>query len=132
MAKVVDVEFESRESLLHHAPRPRRAAVRRARRVVAAAAIGVEANAIAEFPTQQPIERLASRLCRNVPQRNLDAAQRNEEDAALRAREDVIPAELLPAILDIARILADQFGFQFGDQPNDRGRAGVGIGLAIA
>ena len=100
--------------------------------IIAVAAIGIEANAIAELPAEQPVERLASGLRRNVPERNLDAAQRDEEDAALRAREDVISAELLPAILDIARILADQFGFEFGDQADDRGRAGVGIGLAIA
>ena len=100
--------------------------------VIAVAAIGIEADAVAELPAKQPIERLAGGLRRKVPQRNLDAAQRNEEDAALRAREDMIAAELLPAIFDIARILADQFGFEFGDEPDDRGRAGVGIGLAIA
>ena len=44
----------------------------------------------------------------------------------------MIAAELLPAIFDIARILADQFGFELGDQANDRARAGVGVGLAIA
>ena len=41
-------------------------------------------------------------------------------------------AQLLPAVLDIARILADQFRPQLGNKANDGGRAGVGIGLAIA
>src|SRR6202044_2123877 len=83
VAKVVDVEFERREALLHHTLRPRRTAVRRARGVIAVAAIGVEANAIAELPAKQPVEGLASGLRCNVPERNLDAAQRNEKDPAL-------------------------------------------------
>ena len=39
----------------------------------------------------------------------------------------MIAAQLLPAMLDIARILADQFCFEFADQANNRGRAGVGM-----
>ena len=132
MAKVVDVEFERGEALLHHPPRPRRATLRRARGIVAIAAVGIEADAVAELAAEQPVEGLARGLRRKVPQRDLDAAQRDQEDAALRAREDMIAAELLPAIFDIARILADQFGFQFRNQANDRACAGVGIGFAIA
>ena len=106
--------------------------MRRAGRFVAVAAVGVEPNAIAELAAEHTVERLARGLGGEIPEGDLDAAQRDQEDARLRAREDVIAAELFPAMFDIARILADELLLELRDEADDRCCAGVGIGFAVA
>lgn len=96
----------------------------RARRVVAVTAVGVEADPVAELPAEHPVDRLARGLAREVPQRDLDPGQGDHEHPALGAGEDLVAAQLLPAPLDVARVLADQEGCQKFDHSDDGARAG--------
>ena len=132
VAQIVDIEFDRRESIGDHAPRPGGAALGRAGRLVPVAAVGIEPYAVAELAAEQAEERLARSFGGKVPQGDLDAAQRNQEDARLRAGEDMVAAELFPAMFDIARILADELVLELRDEADDRGSAGVGIGFAVA
>jgi hypothetical protein len=86
---------------------------------------------VAELPAEQPVNRLTRSLAREVPQRQLDAAHRDHEHARLRAGEDAA-AQLLPAPLDVARVLADQQVLQGMDQADDAAGTGVRVRLAVA
>jgi hypothetical protein len=127
VSKQVDIELEGREAVIDEASRASGAAVRRARRIVSIAAIGVETNTVAEFASEHAIERLASGFGRQIPQGNLDTAKGNQEDARLTSRKDMETAQLLPAALDIARILANQLSLEFRNKADNRGRPASGL-----
>ena len=115
VAQIVDIEFYRRKSIGDHAPSPGSAALGRAGLIVPVAAVGIEPYAVAELAAEQAIERLAGSFGGKVPQGDLDPAQRDQEDARLRAGKDMVAAELFPAIFDIARVLADELLLELRD-----------------
>ena len=130
MVQIVDVEFERGKPLADHPPGPGRATLCGAGRVVAVAAIGVEADAVAKLAAKHPVERLARCLGCDIPQGHLQPGQGNQEDTRLRTGKDVAAPDFLPAIVDIAGVLANQLGFQLGYQSHDRGGSGIGVRLS--
>src|SRR5579871_5949258 len=98
MAQIVDIELEGGEAVGNHPSRAGGATLGRAGRFVAVAAVRVQPYAVAELAAEHAVERLARGFGGKIPEGQLDPAQRNQEDARLRAREDMVAAELFPAI----------------------------------
>jgi hypothetical protein len=73
---------------------------------VAQAEMGVGAQVIPHLAAEQAPDRHVQRLAEDVPEREFDAAHRGHADHA-QAPEAVLGQDLL-AMLDIARVLADQ------------------------
>ena len=68
---------------------------------------GVDRNSRLGFPTQQPVHRLFGRLAKEVPQRDVDCADRCHPDS-LSAERHRFSIHVLPKELNVPRVGSDQ------------------------
>src|SRR5262249_34825458 len=102
-------------------------------------AVAVDADAVAHLTAEQVPDRRSQRLPLDVPERHVDAGHRPGADDAGHAMTHDGAEHLLPELLDMRRILADEHRREILhralDAPRpaaalaDPGDAGVGIDL---
>jgi len=111
------IELERGEPLLDH--RCGSAGVIVRRRHLIAPAVGVDPDAVAAGAAEQIVDRLATRLADDVPERLLDAGERRIElERAAPDREVLIGH--LGDVLDLERIAPDNVAADLLDQGQDR------------
>ena len=84
---------------------------------VAEAEMGVGAQMVAHLAAEQAPHRHAERLAENVPQRDLDAADRRHAFDA--EAPEAVPRHDLVALLDVAGILPDQQRLEIFERADD-------------
>ena len=122
---VVQIEFDRGKARRDHLLGASRVLGRLMR--FAFVAIGVDADLVTEAAAEEGRDRQAVRASHQVPERDLDAGNRGDDDAGLRtlAGEGTLHDE--DETRDVGRVLADQQAF---GAMNDFGDAGAPIGLA--
>ena len=88
------------------------------------ARVAVDAHAVAHPAAEQLIDRDLQGLARQVPERDLDRAERGHILAGLRAGEDPGRAQPLEDGVDVQGVLADE---RIAESRDDRGPAADGI-----
>ena len=82
---------------------------------------GIGAEAVAALAPEQPVDRQARGLAEDIPERDVDAADRLDHHAASTVGRAVV-VHRGPKRVDVARVLADQHLFQaLAGQLRDRG-----------
>ena len=127
--------LERGEALLDH----RRGKLAEALRLVAlvevlhlaAAEVAVESDVVANGPAPQLVAGHAVHLAEDVPQRDVDPADRRAADDAVAVPE-VLAVHHLPQVLDPRRVLADDQLGEVLDSADDRARVPLERGLAPA
>ena len=92
--------------------------------------VGVNANAIAGGAAEEFVNGNAEQFAFDVPEGLFDAAERAGEDGA--AAIERVAIDGLPMVDNVARIFADQVGFDFGHGGGARFGAAFGDGFAQA
>ncbi len=127
--------LERREALLHHPGRELAEALRLVALVevlhLAAAEVAVEPDVVAHRAAPQLVAGHAVHLAEDVPQRDVDAADRRAADDPAAVPE-VLAEHHLPEVLDPRRILADDQVGEILDRPHDRPRVPLERRLAPA